>query len=815
MVIENVSKKYKKVTALQDISLKINNKGFLLLSGKSGAGKSTLINILSGLDTDYEGDVFYRDIHLKNLSRKELNAYRNSEIGFIFQDFCLIENKTVFENLSLPLEIQNSKENQIEKLLHQFGLEEHKDKYPSELSGGEQQRVAIARALLKNPNILIADEPTSSLDLDNATMILDLLKEISETKLVIVVSHDISLIKPYADRIILLENGKIRSDSQPLETIQEENTHHFTSAHLSWKKVFSIFLKLKISVFKIVFTLFLFILCFSLFTIGFAFATQNKNKLILQNMYADHELYASVSLLEDMYKSENTKYEKSLSATSLIPNGLTDQLLQEKKMDLLKTNSLSYLSKFMDLRITFKDEYIIKRINGIEYKIDSIESTFSGYLEEKTQTYESFDFHLVEGNYPTDDNEIAIPVLIYNQLKEESEEFSKNRIYSYRDLLKYTVKINQKEFQICGIFSIGNADLTRYEHIDDQNLSEDQKTSLSTEHSRLISASTYSTIVFNDGYFTRNPLDKNTIFAAPFLMSSANRNVIDLNGSIDYCLSDKDISLQEDHIIWFTEPKDHLENNEVLLPTYAQYQKEEIQNGQYDYLSFSTTSDYESAFQDIKIAIQPVGIYTEGFKDSLITSETFKEELYNTFGFWGSSSLWIKLSGNLQKDLSLLRTLQKYNLGITNPYQLMANQSGEFLQFLTLIMLGITVILFLILILMLISYYKTLLYHNKKEIGLYFSFGYSRTDVAKPYILHSFFITLLTFLLSIGVIYGIYYRLFDMINTHFATTLNALNDLWISILLSALIYVILTLPIMLLCYKKYFKGNNPFVALKR
>ena len=130
-------------------------------------------------------------------------------------------------------------------------------------------------------------------------------------------------------------------------------------------------------------------------------------------------------------------------------------------------------------------------------------------------------------------------------------------------------------------------------------------------------------------------------------------------------------------------------------------------------------------------------------------------------------------------------------------------------------MLGITVILFLILILMLISYYKTLLYHNKKEIGLYFSFGYSRTDVAKPYILHSFFITLLTFLLSIGVIYGIYYRLFDMINTHFATTLNALNDLWISILLSALIYVILTLPIMLLCYKKYFKGNNPFVALKR
>ena len=109
MFIDSISKKYKKNApkALDSVSLKIENKGFILLTGKSGSGKSTLINIISGLDTDYQGNVFYKDVNLKDLSRKELTAYRNTEIGFVFQDYCLIENKTVLENLSLPLNMQN------------------------------------------------------------------------------------------------------------------------------------------------------------------------------------------------------------------------------------------------------------------------------------------------------------------------------------------------------------------------------------------------------------------------------------------------------------------------------------------------------------------------------------------------------------------------------------------------------------------------------------------------------------------------------------------------------------------------------------
>ena len=823
MFIDSISKKYKKNApkALDSVSLKIENKGFILLTGKSGSGKSTLINIISGLDTDYQGNVFYKDVNLKDLSRKELTAYRNTEIGFVFQDYCLIENKTVLENLSLPLNMQNiDQQDRIDSILQQFGLSEHKHKYPNELSGGEQQRVSIARALLKNPNIVIADEPTSSLDNTNATMILELLKEISKTKLVIVVSHDTTLVGSFADRVITLNEGSVLSDSNPIDTIVEETSHEFQTFHTTFKQNFSICLKLRLPGFKIIFTLLIFIICFGLFTTGISFATQNKTKLVLQNMYKDKEYTASISLLDTMYRTKKPKYEICRYSKQFIPTKLVDQLLQEKDLELLKTDSF-YSSNLplrdwqstCDIKITF-DEEAIK--NG--YKINFINDGFYGCLDEDTTLYDSFNFHLIAGAYPTKDTEIALSNLSYYTLKNESQIFKKNKINTPQDLIGQMVEINSKSFTITGIFSVGNINLTRYENLESTALTSKQQLSLLSEIERL-KLSAYSPIILNKGYLDKNPFNKQKIMGLPILASSSKQKIYyDDNYTIDTCYTDKEINLKEDKILWFGDPKNHLENNEILLPSSFESQKDIILEDNYDYLclSSSSLSNYESAMYYNHTPITPVGIYIgDGKEMSLIMSEAKRDEFYDSFGLFGYTSLWIKLTGNIQKDMKLVKLLNQYNLGLNNPYQLMVYEISEFLSLFTSIMMGISCFLLLILIFMLLTYYKTLLHKNKREIGLYFSLGYSGFDVSKPYILHSIFITFITLLPSVGISFAVYNIINNIINNHFNTALTSFSTLWSSLGISIVFYSALSLFIMFLCFKKYFKGNTPLLALKR
>ncbi|MDE6408250.1 MAG: ABC transporter ATP-binding protein, partial [Anaeroplasmataceae bacterium] len=493
MKLNSIYKKYKKSTdyALNNISLDLASKGLVILSGKSGSGKSTLINIISGLDTNYEGNVIYKNQNLKELSKKELNSYRNSEIGYIFQDFCLLENKTIYENLTLSLEIHGSKDDElIHSILKQFDLLDHIHKFPNELSGGEQQRVSIARAILKNPNILIADEPTSSLDEENAKIVLNILKEISKTKLVIVVTHNLALAKSYADRIIVLDKGFLLSDTSDIAIEETSSEIEFRTAKLPFKTTFFLSLRLKNNLFKMILTLFLFVICFTLTAICFSFATMDKDKILLKSMYNNNEQMASVSLLQDMYRSKNSEYEPSYSSRGWIPVGLEEKLSKNIDVPYLKINSsLETPNTWYGAKITF-DEYYI---NEFGERINSISSRCSGYLDEKTEMYENFDFKIIAGDYPKNDDEVCLSLLVYEDLKCDSIFFTKNRINDYNDLLKYTVEIGNKEFKISGIFSVGNLDCSRYEHMTDKTLSNHQRTILSTEQAVLFEYSTYST----------------------------------------------------------------------------------------------------------------------------------------------------------------------------------------------------------------------------------------------------------------------------------------------------------------------------------
>ena len=211
------------IIALNDVSFDLPEVGMIFILGKSGSGKSTLLNVLSGLDKVDKGHIEICGKDITKLSESELCNYRNSCCGFVFQEYNLIPELSVGENIMLALQLQGEKnaESKVREILERVELSEYGKRKVTELSGGQKQRVAIARAIVKNPNIIFADEPTGALDEQTGKSILDLLKEFSKNKLVIVVTHDKEFAKKYGDRVIELADGKIVSDSDGTKFIQE------------------------------------------------------------------------------------------------------------------------------------------------------------------------------------------------------------------------------------------------------------------------------------------------------------------------------------------------------------------------------------------------------------------------------------------------------------------------------------------------------------------------------------------------------------------------------------------------------------------
>ncbi len=217
------SKKRKRGFALNDINLTLPDEGLVFVLGKSGSGKSTLLNLIGGLDNVTSGSIEVDGNDLAKFREKDFCNYRNTHIGFIFQDYHLIHELTVYENIVLSLNLRRIEdEDKVKAALEKVDLAGYEDRYPSELSGGEQQRVAIARAIVKKPRIILADEPTGNLDTATARAIIALLKELSRECLILIVSHNINDANDYADRIIELRKGKVISDMSRNPEFPEE-----------------------------------------------------------------------------------------------------------------------------------------------------------------------------------------------------------------------------------------------------------------------------------------------------------------------------------------------------------------------------------------------------------------------------------------------------------------------------------------------------------------------------------------------------------------------------------------------------------------
>lgn len=245
IVFDNVTKYYKSNVGLESVSVKINRKDFVFLVGPSGAGKSTFVKlILKEIDAD-SGNIKVRGIDVTKMSARQIPKLRRN-VGIVFQDFRLLPKKTVYENVAFAMEIVHQPRKNIKKTVMQaltmMGIADNVNKYPDELSAGEQQRVAIARAVVNKPRILIADEPTGNLDPDTAWEIMQLLDMINEKgTTILMVTHAKDIVDKMGKRVIAIENGRIVRDNVGVYGYKEalENTEMtFDTVQIKQRKTF-------------------------------------------------------------------------------------------------------------------------------------------------------------------------------------------------------------------------------------------------------------------------------------------------------------------------------------------------------------------------------------------------------------------------------------------------------------------------------------------------------------------------------------------------------------------------------------------------
>lgn len=471
LVLKNVNKIYKSkkgtnTQALYNINLEIEDKGLIFVVGKSGSGKSTFLNIVGGLDKYNSGEIIVDNKSFNKFKNKDYDYYRNSYVGFVFQEFNLIEEYNVYQNIELALTLQNKKVNKdsIEHILKDVGLDGIGKRKVNELSGGQKQRVSIARALIKNPNIILADEPTGSLDKNTSSQIFDLLKEISKEELVIIVSHDIEFANKYADRIIEFSDGKIVNDTGVIkENVLQKNYKSVKSKmpfipcfRLASKNLF----KKKI---RLIFTILLITCALVFFGMSKLLSTYNIPYSHAQTMIDENEQMVSIN---KNYKQDDNSYQ----ATSKIYEAFSDEDIQmiENKIseNTIKVNSIFEDGKEINFDIPTKIDtqtpaYYTSILSNIQFV--ELNNAKEGKLELLGRFPEQYD-EIVISKYLAD-------YIMYNGIYLYSENNNKDNklpeLYkptSYDQLLndrKY-IKLGSTKVTIVGIV---NEDLSKYNHL--------------------------------------------------------------------------------------------------------------------------------------------------------------------------------------------------------------------------------------------------------------------------------------------------------------------------------------------------------------
>ncbi len=457
--VKDIRKEYKTKSGnnevLKGISLKFDNKGMTFILGKSGSGKTTLLNLLGGLDKVTSGEIVIDGKSFNDFKESDYTSYRNNYIGFIFQDYNNLDELSVLENITLSNKLQNRQvdSEKLDNLLKKLDIYDLKKRKINELSGGEKQRVAIARALLKNSKIILADEPTGNLDSINGKNIMDILKEISKDRLVIVVTHDIEFARTYADRIIEIKDGVIASDTL-------ESSHVLEEKYLSKKNRLPLKELIKLSILPLKSKkVRLFLTCLLI-----AFTTMFLAIFYCITSYNPNEKHIKIINTGNTFL-EIKKYQKiDASRRTLILNN--DEIDDIKKsldtkvyplynidghfISFWRLNIYEALDMFNDVPEEEKDMYTLTTLTN--------QVTDISYLKDSNLP--------IIGNYPKKTNEIIISNYFADLIMTYGiYEYGTENLYrpsSYEQLIKDKKKISFGNSAVI-ISGIVNYDLTKYQ----------------------------------------------------------------------------------------------------------------------------------------------------------------------------------------------------------------------------------------------------------------------------------------------------------------------------------------------------------------
>ncbi len=398
LMFQNLKKSYQNQVIYENFNLTLPNKGLIGFFGKSGSGKSTLLNLIGGLDKPDSGDIIFNNTILTSLNKKEKSNFIRNNIGFIFQDYQLIDNKTVYENIKMGLSFSgnlNKDSNlKIIKIANSLNINHLLNKTPNKLSGGEKQRVSVARALIKNPEIILADEPTGAIDLKEAHNLMEILKDISKDKLVIVASHDISLLNKYSNILYSLDNlsfekeEKVESDKSSLN-LDNRKIKLKTLFNYSFKNLITHYIRSLLLLMTLLISL-----------IGISSSYHFNNALDLYINENDHNITKifplEIDTLSLSLDIDNTNYHYLPNYNYVIPARIQSLFYYLNKLDLnfyeyikeIDLDGIDQMTYIFDLKYNFFKQNN-NELNKYNLKIEPLSKSDTLLLEEYDILYEN------------------------------------------------------------------------------------------------------------------------------------------------------------------------------------------------------------------------------------------------------------------------------------------------------------------------------------------------------------------------------------------------------------------------------------------
>ncbi len=485
--------------ALKGMTLKFRKNEFVAILGPSGSGKTTLLNIIGGLDRYDSGDLIINGKSTKKFKNEDWDAYRNNCIGFVFQNYNLINHISVLDNVEMGMTLSGisstKRRKKAKEVLKKVGLEDHMHKKPNQLSGGQMQRVAIARALANDPDIILADEPTGALDSTTSIQIMDLIKEISKDKLVIMVTHNSDLANTYANRIVELKDGELINDSNPITECDDKSEYNLKKTSMNFLTALKLsFNNIVTKKGRTLLTAF----ASSIGIIGIALILSLSNGFDKQIDKFEAETISSFPIIisqssmeldmEEMKKIRNetmgmggdkfTDVEVIYPYESITETAVHNNKIDAKYIDYIRNldemliTGVSY-TRMMALNLFRKEDNVIKPIN---FRLASFQS-IPKQVDKTKDSYLEKNYDLLYGKYPKNKEDIVLIVNTANKLNDVAIEalgFDPNvESIKFEDIIGSEIKLitNDNYYVSLGNNFIVNNDLaTAYNREDNITL---------------------------------------------------------------------------------------------------------------------------------------------------------------------------------------------------------------------------------------------------------------------------------------------------------------------------------------------------------